>query len=288
MDTRRVKNIIITLLVALNAALALLTALREGRHAVSGARADNIRKLLARGGISLDAEITRRFGPADTIEVLPYEYDIHGEAARFFSDTSGLREDAKWNGESLTGGEGVLTLEDGFLMFEAAEPYSTREFERGGSFDAAARALADRYVSVIKPEGLTFRLSRTATEADGAVYDYRGWFGGAWLYSSYIKITVAEGGVIKARCFYSGVPRGFTGNPREVYAPDEALFALCKQLRAIYGGAAVSITSMAVVYNLAEPAGEAARAVPCYLFEIRVREAGRMYLVECYTNAVVK
>lgn len=289
MNTQRVKNMVIILLAVLNVVLFVALIIQSNTYRLTAQQEKAVRSLLSDNAITVSANITKTFKPIKALNMLPYTFDISKEADSFFDDTEKTAFTEAWNKTTIASDTETLSLEENVLRFESSVGYKNEDFLKKGYSDmTATRNLCDEYIEKIRPNELKFEFDHIEQDEDYSFYYYRGIYKGHIIYSNYIRLRVSALGVEVASCYYSGIPSGYNNYAREIYAPDEALFSLMKHLKNVYTDVDIDINDMEMVYYLDSIAIDIAKAVPCYRFKVSVKGINISYLVDGYTNNVIR
>jgi hypothetical protein len=294
LNTDKVKNVVIVLLVALNAALFGLLQIENNRFRLSAAQDTVIRELFNTNNINIDTLIPRDFRPMRGLYVLPFQHDIDVHAQRFFPNET--PETEVWlNSLILRVGERSLTLEDNVLRYLNPHGYATPAFlERGFRDIEAGRALADEFIQRIMPPELNFvfdyySVDWDAWDDDLVMFFYRGSFEGRKIQNNHIRVWVGENGIERVSCHLTIIPQGFAAHSREIFSADEALFAVLQTL-VRYNDSDVRVVGMEVAYFLPNVPtdNELTKAIPCYKIVAEIDNLIEIFWVDAYTLASSK
>jgi len=301
MNTNNVKNIVLILLVALNAALFGLIQWENNRFRLSAAQETAIRELFAANDIEITASIPRSFRPMRGLYVQPFYHDIDHYAALFFPNETPQREYA-WNWVALRVGERELRLEGLYigsyiLRYENPIGRSTPAFlERGVEDLYASRALVDKFINSIIPNELQFVFNYAAWDEDSFSFDYRGYYRGYIIRDNSIRIRVAENGIVGATFRFTCIPYGFSNDSREIFSADEALLTVLQDLVSRHRGTAINddivsinVVNISFAYVLADGAPAAdfiTKAIPNYKISIEIDGDPRTLWVDAHTAAL--
>ncbi|MDR1209872.1 MAG: hypothetical protein LBK41_06115 [Clostridiales bacterium] len=286
MLAKRANTIIIVFLAILNAALFSFNLNEWNRYSLSDARIADITALLARNGVDLRADLPRRFAPLKTmtLELYPFTAEASdGLTALFFapdetpvSSTAFGWETLEYKGKSLTFTAQGFRFED---LDDGGGPGDRdTAFRAAGAAAMSASALGD---------GVTLTLYSEKGSDGDYTFEYRGVYRSATVYSSFLRVRTRGGKVVAERGnFY--VPKGF-GGERDVYAPDEALYTLSRELRHMFGARAgeppIIVSAVDLVYLVEDNGGLAAGEVgaePYYMFTVSLLD--EPIFVNAFTN----
>jgi len=295
MNTARVKNLIIVLLIVVNLALGVLIINQESRYQMSGEQEEAIQSILSKNFIGVYALIPREFRPMKTLQMQLYEFDEEalvrvampdapsGEITRV--EVTAGRSVVQYSHEGVD-----LLVEPGRFVYMSQSGYATPAFLRNPAGQAEMRALCDSFISQFATPQMAFTYDNTVVyREDGyTMIEYRGTYKGQILYTNYVRCKVTADGITELRCAFS-TPDGFVGAARDIYACDEALLSLLGTLKSIYGDsgkdAMIIIRKIDKVYYL-EDSG-AMKAVPYY----RVYTDGAIevpFFINAYNNTVLR
>jgi hypothetical protein len=295
MYTEKVKNVLIIMLILLNAVIFGLIMADNGKHTLSRAQVSAVERLLRERGIKLAAEIPREHRAMRAMTVIPYVYDFEKLAELFFPGED-IKIEHPWRKvvAYVFGEEGGRELEwdlesDGISYYNEYG-YTTQKFAQRGYLDIeAGRELCDAYIQSIIPHELEFVFNYYEVQDDYVLFDYRGYYEGFVVHSNFIRLLVDDRGIISAKCKFIAIPDGFTDYTREIRSADEAVFALVKDGRIRnhqQNDADITIVKIEMVYHIADrPAGgeSSAKASPCYNIDFEINGLIVMFLVDAYT-----
>jgi len=296
LNTNKVKNIVLILLVALNVSLFGLIQLENNRFRLSATQETAIRELFAANNIEITTSIPRNFRPMRGLYVQPFVHDIHEHGARFFLDEIPKFEPL-WNSETLQMGEEILIL-DGLaighytLLYNNHLGYSTSEFlERGFTDIYASHALVETFIKNVAPPELTFVFNHATWDEDSFSFDFRGYYMGYIIRDNFIAVRVMENGIVGATFRFAYIPYGFSSESREIFSADEALFTvLQRELVVRHSGRDITITGITLAYYLADGTADddyMAKAVPCYKISVEIDGNPHVFWVDAYTSELL-
>jgi hypothetical protein len=291
MNTNPVKNMIIALLVIFVAVLSFLIFIDEQRFVLSAEQEMNILTVLERNEMSIAEpfEMLRNFRPARQLDMVRYNYDLEAMATRFFGDNADFEtEDGALFFCEMTGKFMELDVRDNIINFGIPNGFGPTEFGidfiHGG---AGAEELALLFIEEILGGAATEMTlySNTLISERNYLLTFYGSYRGNLLYSSQIRIRVAEFGI--TRVTYSHFEsRGFIGYETPLFSPDEALLALLNQLRSEGVQGQINLINMQMVYDI-NPNNHT-RAVPAYLFTIVLDGRQFNYIFNARTNSYMR
>lgn len=295
LNTNKVKNIVLILLVALNVSLFGLIQLENSRFRLSAAQETAIRELFAANNIEITTTIPRNFRPMRGLYVQPFRHDIHEHGARFFPNET-PEFVPLWNSETLQVGERTLTLDNTYLgdyvlLYNYEPGHSTPEFlERGFTDVYAGRALVDEFIRTMAPPGLDFIFNYAAWDEDSFLFEYRGYFMGYIISDNFISVRIMENGIVGARFLFAGIPYEFSSEAREIFSADEALFTVFQDTLHRYADSEVVVVRIQLAYYLAGGMANAdgiTKAVPCYKISVEIDGRTRLFWVDAYTSELL-
>jgi len=291
MNTLRVKNLVIIMLLVVNVVLGALILDNENRYKLSNKQETAIRTILSQNSIGLYTLLPTDYTPKRMLQLQPYTFDEEMLVQLLFQENAAV---SKLDGteSSYTSGDTTLYVNGGHLVYVNPDGFIPAGQNQTPHSDA--RKLCDALVGTLSTSQIKFVMNEpTPVSNDGAtVYEYRGRYNDWTLYSNYIKIRVTDAGITELSCYFT-TPEGFTGEARDMYSCDEALLSLLGELKSIYGNMdseIIVITRMDVVYHLESAAQgnqNALKAVPYYRIYTRMSPE-TPFLINAYNNNMLR
>jgi len=274
MEWNRAKNIILIFFVLLNVVLAFFMLSERRRYTVTSEDEAMIRNILAQHNITLEADMIRRFPHMRALLMSGFYYDEDMLIDILFQDTADItREENIW-GISITDGQAMLMIADGFASFYA--PY--------GLGRTPQAFIAQHFPDFIQDE-------RFLPHDDlGQRMIFRQVYRGHMVYSNNIEFLVADTGFVEIVMQF-GIIHGWDGLERPIFAPDEALITFLQRVQLFTRERdPVTIWHMDIVYftefdNVGLEHGSVHHAVPFY--RIFTREFDMPFLINAYLNVSI-
>lgn len=288
MLAKKANTMIIIFLAVLNVALATLNTREWQRYRLSDVKAADISTILENRGVIINVDIPRRFAPMKTLTLSPFPFSNSNGTSDFAGilfASDEIPKRVETLGEIvLTHGTKTLTfINKGFRFEDTSE-------SQGRSDETAAVELADNLAASMGALSPGLGLERKSVRDEGEghlLIEYRGAFKSYTIYSSFLRVRIGGGKLTYARGdFY--LPEDFQAS-RDVYAADEALYALGRELRRIYGvrenESPITVDGIDIVYLVESSAAsteEEVKAEPYYKFEVSIVD--EPIFINAFTN----
>ncbi|MDR3091212.1 MAG: hypothetical protein LBU36_03295 [Clostridiales bacterium] len=270
----KAKTCIIAALCLTNLFLFVCNALySSNKYHLTPRRAADIKTVLQNNNISMDCPINLPFPPMRGLAVqLSSEYSHEALRDIFIKNPS----QADFNIEDnrfvyRTDWESLTIASDGYVL------YRNRDVKAASPDPAEARRVCSDF---LKRLGVPdFREDLSYSSSDGLTFEFRQKYGKFVVNSNFLIISVGDTGVSRVEFMYAA-PVGFTGQKREICAPDEALMSCMYELQNIYGYSPVSIERVELVYMQTEKGS----AQPFY--RVFKKDDYTPMLINAYENTV--
>jgi len=270
MEWNKAKNIILIFFILLNAVLAAFMLGERRRYTVTGEQQAVIRYVLAQHGITMDAEIPRRFPPMRALLVSGYYYDEDALVEMFFTDVPSVTRIANENGEIyMYNNQAQLWIADGVVVY----------FNPSGLGGTPQDFIAQHF------PGFEYDARSSHVDEEGTMMTFRDVYRGYMVYSNNVRFLVADAGIIEVVMQF-GIIQGWDGSERPIFAPDEALITFLQRVL-VFTSNPVTIWHMDIVYftehhNAGDERGSTHHAVPFY--RIFTHEFPIPFLINAYLN----
>jgi len=299
MNTQRVKNLVMILLLALNVVLGALMIDNANRYKMSDQQEKAIRSLLTQNSIGLYAILPTEFRPRKMLMLQPYTFDEGKLTALLFTAEEAAEAqrtavpEARRVDYALDAIE--LHVEPGRFWYRNPAGFVPSGSSGRPAAHNNAQSMCDEIVALLATPQIQFAMDSPPivyAEEGYTVYDYRGRYRGETLYTNSIKFTVSDAGITELRAYFS-TPDGFVGEERDIYSCDEALLSLLVGLKSIYGdmtSEVIVLNRIDMVYYLEESSQSSQnvlRAVPYYRIYTRLSPE-TPFLVNAYNNNLLR
>ena len=285
MDWIKAKKIIVLMLIILNLFLLGLNVQNRKSYSLSPSQEKAIFDVLNKNNIGIYTDLVEKYPPMRQITVRSSSLNSNDLTSAFFSDSEKVSMTTEFSKTIYRSQSKTLTLENNMILFEnqngeGAIPNLTRD---------AALEKADSFLSGLTILPKSFLLESVTPIAGGYEFYYNEIFHDYKIFSNYCKITVTEKGVVSAE-INRYEAEGFTGDKRELAAPDEILLTFLYELKKQEQYSGVIINSFELGYDFQEKAdiaeGSRPRLVPCY--RIFIDGSDTPYIINAYTNEIKK
>lgn len=298
MKTNRVKNTLLLILIGLNTIIYFLNASKADSYTLSASQKNAVSQLLENGGIVLLAELPDTFEPRRSMNMSPFDFTILEDMLYGVVDPGEIMVEEVDNRTVKNHQTGRLTITGDKFIYDS-DRYLTGHsigVAETGMTEEEARSLCDGFLEALAQRSglgaeLTFNHVYTRLSADSYSILYMGDYHGVTIASNAIFLTVDSEGISRVNCSLA-VPTGLADTARDIYAPDEALLSLYREVKGMFGDSVFYITGVSLVYNLTERFGGETVASPYYMFTVKLdpedlSNQTRFY-INAYTNAFLR
>jgi len=266
MNTERIKNVMIVLLLIIAFVFGGLILADEMQMRLSAAEEEAIIGLLAANNIIFMGDFQRIARPMQRLEMEIIDYDLSEIAHRFFGES--LPELYIADNQMIfeTDERAMVRFNHGgFIVLELYTGYTNEEFAAapGG---AAAEQLAREFIESIFGSPFELELFNTALNSRSDwIFNFISRYRGHIIHNNHIRVQVSESlGVVGVQ--YSQVEIGqFIGETQPIIAADEAMLALLNHLRGSGVQGQIMLVDKHIVYFLDFASGI---GIPAYVFGV--------------------
>jgi len=276
MEWEKAKTYILITFVILNLCLAGLLFNENRRYTLTSDRERTILSVLSQNNINLYTLPMRRFAPMRRLDISGFYYDIDELLPIFFSDPLPTRcEDVPFY--SFRTDYSELTITNGFVFFEILD--TTAPNINPWLHDE------DIFISQHFPDFVE-DISFSTFDGERVIFlqEYRG----QKIESNSIEFLITDEGITQIEMQFGRV-LGHGGDPRMIFAPDEALLTFMQRARSMAEENPIFITRMELVYYkeyASDQPGTVYHAVPFYRIFIRGND-DHPFLINAYTNMII-
>jgi len=280
MDWDKAKTLTIVFLLVLDAVLAALNLQESNRYIMSAQQTNAIIALLDQNGIHLKTAMPKSYRPMRQLSMSGYEYDETELIHMFFADPENVEPSNQLDKTVYTGGDQTLTLQNGYITFDC--PSGTNELVLT---DDTALAEAKRFLAG-KTEFSSFVPDFIFMDTDGCRVQFCQKYQNYIIDTNFIEFLITEKGIVQIDCTYCKA-MGFTGQPAEICAVDEAMLHFCQYYKDAYQDRPAEILQIDLVYYQKEGGAKSSgtfTAAPHY--RIVVEGFERPFLINAYLNRI--
>jgi len=291
MEWERAKTYILVFFLLLNIALGVLLVIENRRYTLTFDQERLIRTVLSQNNITMYRMPIRQFPPMRPMEVTGFYYDTEALVQIFFENPQAIeRIDTGREGNYiLQYGDSRLQITDGFIEYRNPDGFR----QRGSLFTShfqneitlySARRLTDVFIDNYFPD---FVFDGSFVEGYNRRIIYRQKYRETFIHSNFIELLVTPVGIQQIEMQFGEI-LGYTGSPRMIFSPDEALLAFTQRVRHITQEEPMTITRMDLVYFQEYISNQPGpyHAVPFY--RVFTQCNGDMpFLINAFTNVVI-
>jgi hypothetical protein len=271
--------------VLLNIFLVFFLYQERRRYTLSPEQDQAIFSVFTQNRISGYSRLIRQYPPMRPLAVSGFDYDMDALLAMFFPFASDSPEhESSPNRDVYTHGDARLVISNGYISYDNIHGLGERLdiLNRETALLTGDAFIARHYPHYVQdyvlavPEG--FRIF------------YRERYRDYIIHSNFIELLVTENGITQVDMQY-GIVLEFSGLPREICSPDEALLTFIQRIRSIRPDMPVLITHMDLVYYKEEIRSRAhdtsvgLNASPYYRIFIEDNEVP--FKINAYTNVCI-
>ena len=283
MNTEKVKNILIFVLIITILTLGSLALAEENHYRLTQNQEDAIISILNRNGIAVYADIIRDFSPLPQLSLEMTSPDLDDIAGRFFQDeTYYITEDVHHFIFEAQSRRMTFFRFDNKLRFEIHDGFNNSDFIERGATASSSQILAESYVRNLVgiPNSMEFS-SISLNFMGDYVITYFGNYRNFVIYNNQIRVRVTEAGV--TRIYYSYSPiQGVLDNDVFIVSADEALLSLINHLRTsgVLDGDDIILTNIQLMHFITE----SGIASPAYVFSLFIDRIQFNFIFDAQTN----
>jgi len=290
MEWERAKTYILIFFLLLNIALGILLVMENRRYTLTFDQERLIRTVLSQNNITMYRMPIRQFPPMRPLEVTGFYYNTEALVQIFFEHPQTVEHiDTGREGNYIFQyGSSRLHISNGFIEYR--NPNGFRQ--RGNAFLSHlqdeitlhdARRLTDIFINSYFPD---FALDGSFEEGHNRRVIYRQKYREMFIHSNFIEFLVTPVGIQQIEMQFGEI-LGYTGSPRMIFSPDEALLAFTQRVRHITQEEPMTITRMDLVYfqeYISDQPGPY-HAVPFYRVFTLCNE-DMPFLINAFTNVI--
>lgn len=286
MNWEKIKRIFIWLLIGLNMGLFSANYISNRQYVMTSAQEKAIYQVLGANGIGMYTDLVKSTKPMRQLSVSMSSLETETFKSMFFDQDEELKITPEYAKTTLASKSKSLVIQDNSIVF----------FNLGGSgyiepfTKETALKVADDFIKKVGMDtDENIKLESVDYDEGKYVFEYNERYKGYKLFSNTKNITVSQEGVIMASAAYYTV-QNFVGESRKICACDEALLTFLGEIKKEGKTDGVYIEKIELGYNF-QDAGDVAdgsklRLIPCY--RIFISGASRVYLINAYTNEIMK
>ena len=280
MDWRKAKEIIVFVLIIVNAALFLVNRYYNNDYRVTQAEEEAIYRLLSQNGIGIYTDLINEYQPMRQLDVTVSSPNIEELKDMFFDEDENVETEVEFEQSILKSYSAELIAEDSRLRYSC--PTGKGEVEGFGR--DAAKKLASDFIKKMGSDYSVYVLDRITYKNGGYQLEYYEYYKGIKVFCNYCIFFIDDNGIktIEAENYEIN---GFVGTSQEICASSEAV------LTYIYSNKEEDktgsfIEDMEIGYDFKDSEavvdGSKIRLVPCYyIYLINVDEP---FVVYAYSN----
>jgi len=287
MEWERAKTYILVFFLLLNIALGVLLVMENRRYTLTFDQERLIRTVLSQNNITMYRMPIRQFPPMRPIEVTGFDYNRETLIQIFFENPQTVeRVDTDRDGNYIFQyDDSRLEISSGFIEFRSPNGFGNAflSLPQNEVTLHSARQLTDMFISNHFSD---FVFDGSFDDGDGMRIVYRHEYHGMLVHSNFIELFVSPVGITQIEMQFGEI-LGYTGSPRMIFSPDEALLAFTQRVRHITQEEPMTITRMDLVYfqeYISDQPGPY-QAVPFYRIFTLCNE-DMPFLINAFTNVI--
>ena len=282
MDWRKAKEIIVFVLIVINAALFLLNRYYNNDYRITQSEEEAVYRLLSQNGIGIYTNLISEYQPMKQLDVTVSSPDIEELKRMFFDEDENVEVEVEFEQSILKSYSAELIAEDSKLKYSC--PTGKGNVEGFGK--DAAKKLASDFIKNMGPDYSEYVLDRITYKNGGYQLEYYEYYKGIKVFCNYCIFFIDDNGIKTIESENYEI-NGFIGETKEIYSSSEAV------LTYIYSNKGEDksgnfIEDLEIGYDFKDSEevvdGSKIRLVPCYyIYLINVDEP---FVVYAYDNTI--
>lgn len=283
MEWTNAKKFVIVLLVILNLVLAGLNYRQKQENTMTALQERAIFEVLAENGIAMYTDLLTASAPMARLSAEMPEYSKETLERLFFGGektTVTMRADRR----QYRGTNATLTLHGASGFFQKENIKSGK----GDLTKAEAQKQAEYFLAQTEHFFGNYDEPMMQEEDEGFRVTFYGTYKRENIFSNYFSFFVTQGGIREIAFYYCPI-QGYSGEKKDIYYGDEALFTFMRAWRGAGSAGEVTIHRMELGYT--QVAEGDARATTVYLepcYRIYLLEEEEPYLINAYTCQLIE
>lgn len=283
MEWTNAKKFVIVLLVLLNLVLAGLNYQQKQENTMTALQERAIFEVLSQNGIAMYTDLLTASAPMARLSAEIPEYSKETLERLFFGGektTVTMRaEQRQYRGKNAT-----LTISGAAGLLQKEKVAGGKD----GLTKAEAQKQAEHFLAQTEHFFGNYAEPMVIEEEDGFRVIFYGTYKRENIFSNYFSFFVTQGGIREIAFYYCPI-QGYSGEKKDIYYSDEALFTFMRAWRSAGHTGEVTIHRMELGYTQVAESDAQAAAVylePCY--SIYLLEEDTPYLVNAYTCQMIE
>ncbi len=289
MEWKAVKNLLLVLLLMINAVLGFFNYEQYQQNMLSSSQEKAIYEVLSQNRIILYTDLLTKFPPMRKLSLSAPMYSRDDMKQQFFAQEE-VTITVEFNKTIITGENKILTMEGnkGQLVFING----TRESKKI-TLDEARKEAKEFMESLSIKVAENFEIGNVQEIENGYKVTFFEKYKGEYVFANCFEIYIGEKGISHVDLNYF-ITEGFTGDKKDICFSDEALLTFLREIEkereetGIYE--TVTVQKMDLGYDFQEmeylKVDNVAKLVPCY--RIYVLGKQKPYIINAYTNEMIR